>query len=198
MAFSMIFAADVVPTKSNVEAFCEGKMETIIDDGIFSYWKDADFRFLNLEVSLTDVETPIKKCGPALIAPTASVKGYKQLDPTLLGLCNNHILDQDEAGLADTIRTLEENGIAYTGVGENVKTAWKPYIYEKDGKKIGIYSCAEHEFTLATDTRAGANPFEPLDSLDHIADLKKECDYVIVVYHGGKEHYRYPSPRLKK
>ena len=27
--------------------------------------------------------------------------------------------------------------------------------------------------------------------------LKKETDYVIVIYHGGKEHVRYPSTRLR-
>ena len=64
--------------------------------------------------------------------------------------------------------------------------------------KIGIYACAEHEFTIATANTPGANPFDPLESLDHIVTLKAECDYVIVLYHGGKEHYRYPSPYLQK
>ena len=64
--------------------------------------------------------------------------------------------------------------------------------------KIGIYACAENEFTIATDTTAGANPFDPFESLDHIQNLKRSCDYVIVLYHGGKEHYRYPSPYLQK
>ena len=44
----------------------------------------------------------------------------------------------------------------------------------------------------------GANPFDPLDSLDHIEKMKSRCDYVIVLYHGGKEQYRYPSPSLQK
>ena len=64
--------------------------------------------------------------------------------------------------------------------------------------KVGIYNCAEHEFTIATDKTAGANPFDPFESLDHIAQLKSKVDYVIVIYHGGKEHYRYPSPYLQK
>lgn len=46
--------------------------------------------------------------------------------------------------------------------------------------------------------QAGANPFDPFESLDHIQNLKRSCDYVIVLYHGGKEHYRYPSPYLQK
>src|SRR5699024_1436352 len=44
----------------------------------------------------------------------------------------------------------------------------------------------------------GANPFDPLESFDHIQELKSKCDYVIVLYHGGKERYRYPSPYLQK
>ena len=37
-----------------------------------------------------------------------------------------------------------------------------------------------------------------MESLDHIQDLKAQTDHVIVLYHGGKEHYRYPSPHLQK
>ena len=44
---------------------------------------------------------------------------------------------------------------------------------------------------------SGANPLILL-SLDHIQELKSKCDYVIVLYHGGNEHYRYPSPHLQK
>ena len=44
----------------------------------------------------------------------------------------------------------------------------------------------------------GANPFDPLETPDHIAELKSRCDYVIVLYHGGKEYYRCPSPNLRK
>jgi len=69
--------------------------------------------------------------------------------------------------------------------------AAKPLLVEQDGKKIGIYACAETEFSIAEDNRAGANPFDPLESLDHIADLKSKCDFVIVLYHGGKELYRF-------
>lgn len=76
--------------------------------------------------------------------------------------------------------------------------ARKPYIIELDGLKIGIYACAEHEFSIATENASGANPFDPLESLDHVQGLSDKCDYVIVLYHGGKEHYRYPSPYLQK
>ena len=56
----------------------------------------------------------------------------------------------------------------------------------------------EHEFSVAGADTPGANPFDPLYSLDHVEALKREADYVIVLYHGGKEHYRYPSPNLQR
>ena len=49
-----------------------------------------------------------------------------------------------------------------------------------------------------TNYSAGVNPIDWLESPDHVAALKAKCDYVIVLYHGGKEHYRYPSPNLQK
>ena len=120
------------------------------------------------------------------------------MNPSLVVLANNHILDQGEQGLKSTKDILNKNNIPFVGVGENLAEASKPYIIQKDGLKIGVYACAEHEFSIATNIKPGANPFDPLESLDHIQELKNKCDYVIVLYHGGKEHYRYPSPYLQK
>ena len=61
-----------------------------------------------------------------------------------------------------------------------------------------MYACAEHEFSIVSDKRPGADSYDPLESFDHVAKLKKQCDFIIVLYHGGKEHFRYPSPDLQK
>ena len=42
----------------------------------------------------------------------------------------------------------------------------------------------------------GTNPYVPFETMRDIKEAKKNSDHVIVVYHGGKEHCRYPSPRL--
>ena len=194
----LIIGADLIPTKFNIEMFQTADVQTLVGEKLLSTLQEADYRIFNMEVPLTDTYTPIAKCGPALIAPTATVAGYKALGVDLLTLANNHILDQGEQGLFSAMRVLEENGIAYVGAGNNLAEAEKPYIFVVDGKKIGVYGCAEHEFTIADENLPGANPFDPLESLDHIVALKGQCDYVIVLYHGGKEHYRYPSPNLQK
>lgn len=194
----ILIGADLVPTKSNAELFAYGDAETLLGKELQNVLSEADYRIFNLETPLTDVETPIAKAGPALIASLATVKGYAAIGADILTLANNHILDQGVAGLETTLRLLRENNIVAVGVGKTPAEAAASYIFEFAGKKIGLYACAEHEFSIVDDQTPGANPFDPLESLDHIATLKARCDYAIVLYHGGKEHYRYPSPNLQK
>jgi len=194
----IFIGADIVPTQSNKDFFSAGNVNLIIDENLQNKLKQADLRVFNLEVPLADVESPIQKCGPNLIAPTSCIKGIKKLGVDLFTLANNHIMDHDVQGLESTIEILDENNINYVGAGNNLSEAHKPYIIEKDGIKVGIYACAEHEFSIADEDYPGANPFDPLESPDHIAVLKEQCNFVIVLYHGGKEHYRYPSPNLQK
>ena len=194
----IIIGADVVPTQSNEALFASGDAEALIGSELKELLYSADCRIFNLEVPLTDTETPIKKCGPNLIAPTRTVKGYTALGTDLLTLANNHILDQGKQGLDSTRRVLTENGISYLGAGETPEEAAKPHIFTSTDKRIGVYACTEHEFSIVTEKSAGANPFDPLETPDHILELKSQCDFVIVLYHGGKEHYRYPSPNLQK
>lgn len=195
---SIVIGADLVPTKSNVELFEKGDIDTLIGSELKDIILNADYRIFNLEIPLTDESNPIKKCGPNLIASTTCISAYQTMNIDLLTLANNHILDQGKKGLDSSIETLKKAGISYVGVGDSIKDASKPKIISCNGKKIGIYACVEHEFTVATEKDSGANPIDLLETPDHILELKKQCDYVIVLYHGGKEQYRYPSPNLQK
>lgn len=194
----ILIGADLVPTQSNFTFFAENKMESIVSGDLLKILRLADYRIFNLEVPLTDANTPIKKCGPNLSAPTNTIAGMKALGVDLFTLANNHILDQGEQGLASTIQVLKDQHIRFSGVGKNLQEASRPIIIENENEKIGIYCCAEHEFSIATKNSAGANPFDPFESFDHVQALKEKVDYVIVLYHGGKEHYRYPSIRLQR
>lgn len=195
---TLIIGGDLAPTLSNNSIFENGSIESIIDGKILNQISSADFRIFNLEVPLTDINKPIRKDGPNLIAPAATINGIKRIGPDVLTLANNHILDHNEPGLFQTIELLDRNSIKYVGAGKNLDQAAIPLVLEKNGLKTGIYACAENEFTIAGEKSAGANPFDPLESPDHIASLKEKCDFVIVLHHGGKEHYRYPTPGLRK
>lgn len=91
-----------------------------------------------------------------------------------------------------------QSQIGYFGAGHNLYEARQPFIFEYEGIKIGLYSCAEYEFTIASKEEPGANPFDPLEVFDDIRCLKACTDFVIILYHGGKEYYRYPAPYLQR
>lgn len=194
----LYIGADFVPTDINKRLFEEGHGEALVGKELYEILKHSDLNVFNLEVPLTDAETPIVKFGNNLIAPSKTVYGYKSLEPIFLTLANNHSLDQGVEGLTTTLNLLKQHEIAHAGAGANLKEAKKPFIFEKDGVRIGFYLCTENEFTMATCHSMGANPFDVLDSFDDVAALKEQCDYVIVLYHGGKEYYRYPSPMLQR
>lgn len=194
----IIIGADMVPTKSNESLFKSGNIESLFGSELISFLKNADYRVFNLETPLTTSESPVKKLGPRLKACGTTINGYKGLNVDLVTLANNHIMDYGIEGLKSTISVLDTAGISYVGIGNSLKEAYQPYITQIDNKVVGFYGCVEHEFSVATEDTAGANPFDPYESYDHIIQLKNNCDIVIVLYHGGKEHYRYPSPELMK
>lgn len=104
----ILIGADLVPTDTNQALFAAGNGETLVGKDLLALLQGADYRIFNLEVPLTDVAAPIEKCGPNLIAPTASVAGYKALGADLLTLANNHIMDQGEQGFFSTLEALEK------------------------------------------------------------------------------------------
>lgn len=194
----LIIGADLVPAKTNENLFVGSDVDALLGEDLKDLLSKADYRVFNLETPLFDENAPIDKCGPCLRAPTATVNAVKAMNVSAFTLANNHIMDHGEEGLKSTCGTLADNGIRYFGVGKNEEEAAKPLILEKDGKRIGIFGCVEHEFSLVSSDSAGANPFDPLETPDMISELKNGCDFVIVLYHGGKEFYRYPSPELQK
>lgn len=194
----IIIGGDFVPTKSNETLFCEDKIEILLGERIVRRFKQADYLIHNLEVPLTNRITSIEKCGPCLAAKTSCIEGLKEINPYFYTLANNHILDQGVEGLNSTFHVLKEAGISFAGAGINSNEAAKPFFVELSGVRLGIYCCCEHEFSVAGVDKPGANLFDPLYSLDQIYAAKEQCDYLIVLHHGGKEHYRYPSPQLQK
>jgi poly-gamma-glutamate synthesis protein (capsule biosynthesis protein) len=193
----IIIGADICVTDSNREIFCNGKIEELIDKDIFMEISKADKRIFNLEGPLVDDGVAIKKCGPNIKMPTSSIRGIIQLNPSLLTLANNHIMDFGKSGYEKTTEILSKNGISFVGVGSSIDSVKKMHIIDDSNVKVGIYVCTEHEFSVATESIPGANPYDPLTTFDEIKECKKQADYVIVLYHGGKEYYRYPSPGLR-
>lgn len=195
---SILIGADFVPTDTNTKLFENAEIDVLFGEELKNLLKNADYRIFNLEMPLTDKKSPISKHGPCLRGSEAAIACYTSINVNLFTIANNHIMDQGNQGLESTIQLLQKYSINYVGAGENIYNAREPFYLNMYNKKIGVFACAEHEFSCASETSPGANPVDELDTPDYIYELKNTCDYLIVLYHGGKEHFRYPSPRLQK
>ena len=190
-----LFVGDICPSASSLSSTVEENAKNLFGDTL-KIFAQSDFAFANLECAISESENTIKKFGPNLKVPLSAAPLLKRIGVTVAGLSNNHIFDFGREGAHDTINALTRAGVDYTGFGDNYKDSRKNYVFEKNGEKVCIIAVCEHEYSYALDDRMGSRPFDEFDTMEDIRLAKQTSDRVVVIYHGGKEHCEYPSPRL--
>lgn len=192
-----LLLGDMSPTVVTNPLFDKKDVKALFADSV-SLFEGNDVNFVNLECALTDCEKSIEKFGPPLKACDNAAHTLKMIGVNYCGVSNNHFFDFGIQGVKDTIKVLDEAGIVYTGFGENYEDSRKDLVIEVDGEKLTIITVCEHEYSYALEDRMGCRPFDEYDTIEDIRKAKETSDRVVVIYHGGKEHCRYPSPRLHK
>lgn len=195
MSVTVMIGADVAPTEASRGAFSSGRL---FSDALLDEWERADARVFNLECPFTDSETPIEKCGMALRAPTDCFAGIRALRPSAAALANNHILDQGKQGLRSTLGLFRDAGIPTFGAGMTAHDADSAATVLINGERVTFYAVAEHEFSVAEGDGAGANGLDLIEIADRVRELKRSCEHLVVLCHGGREFDPYPSPMLRK
>ena len=193
----LVICGDLSVTEESRRFFESGDPRAAFGD-VCDLFATADRTIVNLECALTDSENRIKKFGPNLKGPKATVDAMKAAGVTDCTLSNNHIFDFGKEGFYDTIKALDRCELVHTGWGETYEDSRKNVTYEQNGIRVTLVNVCEHEYSYATENRVGARPFDEFETMQDIREAKKSADFVIVVYHGGKELCRYPSPRLMK
>lgn len=197
-AKSIIIVGDLFPVPSNFSKFAEGDISYLFGDKICELFAQADYRICNLEGALTDNPGKCEKTGASLHAPTATIQAYKALGIDCCTLANNHITDAGPEGVTDTMNVLDKSGIVHLGAGENKESICHHVFFRVGGKKICLYNVGETMYNEPSETQPGAYLYDEYIVCNELKRLKEECDYLIVVYHGGAEKYRYPSPQTRK
>ena len=195
----VLIAGDFAPRARLAKQIENGKFSEVFSEDIREVIKSADFSFVNFESPIVEEGyKPIPKCGPNLRCTPEAAEAVRYAGFTGVTMANNHILDFGAEGLRRSVKCCQEQGLAVVGVGENLSDAEKVLYLEKDGKKLAIINCCEHEFSISTESEAGANPLNPIRQYYAIQEAKKQADYVLVIVHGGHEHFQLPSPRMQE
>ena len=195
---SIIIAGDLFPTADNTSFFSKGDVKSLFGDRLCRMFADTDFSICNLEGALTDNPDNCQKTGPIKLAPTCSIEAYKKLGIKCCMLANNHSTDGGHQGVIETIRTLDKASIRYIGAGTKADDIIHSFVQEVGSVRFGFYNVGETMYNKPTKNKAGVWLYDEYVVCQEIKELKAQCDFVIVFYHGGIEKFQYPSPELRK
>lgn len=158
----------------------------------------SDYNIINLEAPVVDgILTPIRKTGPNKHTKDSAIDILSYMGINAVCLANNHFFDHGQNGVEQTLQSLAKHNITYVGGGDTLASSQKTLIIEIKGKRIAIINCCEHESSLATTSHGGSNPINPISQYYAISQAKAVSDYIIVIAHGGIEHFKYPTPRMQ-
>lgn len=187
--------------KNRINKIVKESNFSLLFDEIKGVIQQTDYSIVNFEFPIiTNSVTPtsLTKCGPNLSGTPDAVEALKYAGINCCTLANNHILDQGEQCCIDTREYLLKNGIDVVGAGANLKEAEQILYKSIKGIKFGIVNCCEHEFSIATTDSAGAAPLNTIRQYNQIKEARKNCDFVIIITHGGHEHFQLPSLRMQE
>lgn len=196
----LLIAGDYVPTARAAALIAQGQ-----GDRLFAPVKDliagADYSVVNMECAVADKDCrPIHKAGAALSCTEADVRALRAAGFRMVTLANNHFADFGQRGVELSLRALRQAGLDYVGGGLNLSEASETrFVTLPDGTTVAFINCCEHEFSVATDTRGGSQPLNPLRQYYQIMAARQGgADHIIVIVHGGHEHFPLPSARMQE
>lgn len=171
-----------------------GKVEEAFSTELLEVMRDADIFMLNNEFTFTDRGTPTAGKQFTFRAAPRNISLFQEIGVDVVSVANNHIYDYGEISLLDTLDTLDDAGIAYTGAGENLEEAMKPVYLIANGMKVGIISATQIERNGTPDTREATSTsagvlrcMDTTNLLQVIAQMETACDYTILYIHWGTE-----------
>lgn len=194
----LLIVGDLFSFPSNLERFINADVKNLFGEKILEIFGFADCRVCNLEGALTSGDERREKTGPVITAPISIINTYKGLGIDYCLLANNHITDAGNQGVSDTLSALNNAGVKYCGAGINAELIQKYVTIVLGERKICLYNVAETMYNAPTSQMAGAHLYDEYVVCNDLKELKTSHDYIIVVYHGGIENYRFPSPETRK
>lgn len=170
-------------------------------------WEEQapDLKLVNLETSITTHDVPWPGKGIHYRMHPQNVQTLVAAGIDYCSLANNHVLDWKRTGLQETMETLSENDIAFSGAGLGISKAAAPSILETRHGRVLVFSYGAPSSGIPPDwaarnDRSGVNYLASMDK-KAVSKIKKEVtkfkqagDVVVFSIHwGGNWGYEVPS-----
>jgi poly-gamma-glutamate synthesis protein (capsule biosynthesis protein) len=170
---------------------------------------EPDVRIINLETTITSSEDycPDKEVLYRMHPANVGCLTAARIDCCCLA--NNHLLDWGYRGLAETLQTLDQAGVARAGAGRNTAEAASPATLDVAGKgRVLVFALGSLTSGIppdwgATEDWAGVNLLEDLSEetarriAGRLRQLKRPGDVAVVSIHWGSNWgYEIPGEQI--
>ena len=193
---TMTFVGDIMLGR-NVQIDAEAHGYEQYFEHVSSYWKHADFSFVNLESAVLQdgkeyQEAEKTKNSIYLSANRMGVQALLNAGVNVLSCANNHAGDYGREAIADLCDWLDGYAptVTYAGIGRNKQASNTYKILKKNGISIGFVSLTDTYYKnfIANNDEAGAFATTDIHYNQIISEAKKENDLVVVYIHFGEEN----------
>lgn len=166
----------------------------------------ADVSMVNLEAALgTGGRREAKTF--AFQVPEAALTALGAAGTDVVSMANNHGMDYGRSGLESSLQVRARSEVAVIGIGSDAEDAYRPYVTEVRGQRIGIIAANDvFDSNLvgswtATDEQGGIASAEEAhqDRLAaEVAELRPQVDTLAVYLHYGTEKETCPNARQRE
>ncbi len=167
---------------------CFSRLEKIKE-----FLSQFDYVIGNLESPLTDVKSTWVPKSMHLRSPRENVKVLKYLGIDAVSIANNHTYDFGKKGFAQTVETLDNNGIEWCGAnGKYIR------VRSKDGSRVNVsaFCCASTNGVHLGSAERGKGFIHLLNKKnvqDQVETDLNDDAYTLMINHWGQEHTSYPG-----
>jgi poly-gamma-glutamate synthesis protein (capsule biosynthesis protein) len=170
---------------------------------------EADAVVANLESPITDHEGRWSEGWKAFrfAASPRAIDLLQIANVRALNIANNHMLDCNAQGLADTLTHLKKADISCAGAGMNLHEAWKPTLFRAGPITVGLIGCTDNmkEFAAQGDKPGTSylrinNEPGTLALIDRLVQEVRAAggQTVILSIHWGPNLRPWPPARFRK
>ena len=196
---SFVFTGDI-----GFDKYMDGKWDDpdLLSKEVLDFLHSADHVVINVEGPVADFQKNNETEGARQLIHTmnpSATKVFEKMGADIWNICNNHIMDAGEEGMASTLEYAQANKVQTMGAGMNIIEAQKPVIIN-DAGGIGLFGVGyQRACRKAEENKAGCYSWSDLDSIQNtINEIKKTCRWCVVVAHAGEEFTPLPSPYTRE
>jgi poly-gamma-glutamate capsule biosynthesis protein CapA/YwtB (metallophosphatase superfamily) len=201
---TLALAGDTMLGRGVADALTADRATRLVAPGVAAHIASADAAILNLECCISDrgERFPDPRKPFFFRAPPVAAQRLAELGVDAVTLANNHALDYGPVALLDTLRHLDDAGIAVAGAGADDAVARESLSLSCGPLRLRLVAFSDHPAAYAADSARPGIAYTDLDPglPERVRGPVRpgpDCDAVLVTPHWGPNMVAEPTRRVR-